>query len=67
MTLTSGLDNKTWYAQTSKEVSATFKPNGNKLDNGTVDVVKSCTRWNTEATCSITTPTITNSTTPTVV
>ena len=33
LTLTSALDNSTWYAQTSKEVSATFKPNGNKLDN----------------------------------
>jgi hypothetical protein len=52
---------------TKKDVSATFKPNGNKLDNGTADVTKSCTRYNGAATCSITTPTISNATTPTVV
>ena len=61
--------NAEYFAQSSKNVSATFKANNNKIDNGTSDIIKNCTRYNGESTCSITTPTITanGTNTPTVV
>ena len=51
--------NTTLYAIFTKTVAATFKPNGNKLDNGTADVTVSCPLYNKDTSCPITTPTIT--------
>ena len=64
ITLTADTD---MYAIFSKNVSATFLPNNNKLDGGTADVTKNCTKYNNDATCDITTPVITNDLTTTAV
>ena len=59
--------NKTLYAVFSKEISATFNANWNKLDNANDNITKSCTVYNKENNCNITTPIVSNAITTTVV
>ena len=58
LTLTSSNNNSTWYAVTSKGVTATFNANGATSIGSTS---QSCTMYNTNDSCSITTPSITRS------
>ena len=59
--------NITLYAVFKKDITATFHANGNKLNNATANILTWCTLYNKETECLITTPTITNEVTTTVV
>ena len=58
LTLTTSNNNNTWYAITSKRVTASFNANGATSIGSTA---QSCTMYNTSASCNITTPSITRS------
>ena len=58
LTLKSSNNNSTWYAITSKGVTATFNANGATSIGSTS---QSCTMYNTSVSCNITTPSITRS------
>ena len=58
LTLKTSNNNSTWYAITSKVVTATFNANGATSIGSTS---QSCTMYNTNDSCSITTPSITRS------
>ena len=65
LTLNSSNTGDTWYAVTSKAVTITFDKNGASSIGATS---RSCTMYNTNTSCSITSPTITaSSNTPTVI
>ena len=57
LTLTTSNNNSTWYAVTSKQITATFNANGATIGSTS----QSCTIYNTNASCNITTPSITRS------
>ena len=60
VTMTSSLDNKTWYAVTKKTdaFTASFNANGATLSSTTA---LSCNIYNTQTTCTVDAPTITRS------
>ena len=57
LTLTTSNNNSTWYAITSKVVTASFNANGATIGSTS----QNCTMYNTNDSCSITTPSITRS------
>ena len=65
LTVTTSNNNSTWYAVTSKKVTITFDKNGASAIGSTS---QSCTMYNTNTSCNVTSPSITASTnTPTVI
>lgn len=66
LTLTASNNNQTWYAITSKTVNIVFDKNGNTSQkpfggstNTNNTVTETCTIWNVDTDCDITSPTIT--------
>ncbi len=57
LTLTTSNNNSTWYAITSKGITATFNANGATIGSTS----QSCMIYNTNTSCNITTPSITRS------
>ncbi|MEI3508120.1 MAG: InlB B-repeat-containing protein [Bacilli bacterium] len=65
LTLTTSNNNSTWYAITSKVVTITFNKNGaSSQTNGSgtavsdTTVIRTCSMYNTNTTCNVTSPTI---------
>ena len=65
LTLTTSNNNSTWYAITSKVITITFNQNGAESIGATS---RNCTMYNTNTSCSVTSPSIAaSSNTPTVI